>query len=473
MTMAARSLSRSEKIKWLILAIALIVLFILPENDIYTKPVKLFCMITLAGIYMLATDLIPLFMASIMMPIGYWLFGIVPATTAFGSWTGQVTWCVLGSLMMAQIMNKTGLGKRLAFLTLILTRGNFYLMLAVFLVIGTIVSIFISTAVAKIALFGTLVIGMCKTLGWEKDSKHAILLIMALSIGPSNMSNYCWQTGSGMTILLTGSMESAGYPVTWLEWAAYNLVPSVIMMILQLAVIVLLYRNVDGKNVKRYSAKETVDYIKTEYQKLGNFSGSELRALLIFSATLILLLTSQYNGLDAGRIFMLMAILSYIPGFRLLGKEDTKEINFSMVFMIAGCLAIGEVAGELGVGTILIESIIDYLPTSIIGISIVVFIICFFGNMMMTPMAMVGCLIEPLINIATIMDVNPVGLIMIFLHATGALLFPYETGSEMLLYSFNLVSMKNFIKCYAVRSVVLFIGLFICYIPWFTLVGIL
>ena len=93
-TMAARSLSRSEKIKWLILAIALIVLFILPENDIYTKPVKLFCMITLAGIYMLATDLIPLFMASIMMPIGYWLSGIVPATTAFGSWTGQVTWCV-------------------------------------------------------------------------------------------------------------------------------------------------------------------------------------------------------------------------------------------------------------------------------------------------------------------------------------------------------------------------------------------
>ena len=80
---------------------------------------------------------------------------------------------------------------------------------------------------------------------------------------------------------------------------------------------------------------------------------------------------------------------------------------------------------------------------------------------------------EPLINIATIMGVNPIGLIMIFMNASAALLFPYETGSEMLLYSFNLVSMKNFIKCLAVRSAILFIGMFVCYIPWFTLVGIL
>ena len=473
MSMTVNGLSKSEKVKWMILASALIILLLIPESDIYSVPVKIFCMITLAGIYMMATDLIPLFMASIMMPIGYWLFGIVPATTAFGSWTGQVTWCVLGSLMIAQIMNKTGLGKRLAYLTLMLTRGNFYLMLAVFLVIGTVTSIFVTTAVARIALFGALVIGMCKTMNWGKDSRHAILLIMALSIGPSNMAANCWSTGSGMTILLAGTMESVGYPVTWVEWAIYNLVPCVIMMILQLSVIVLMYHNADGKNTNRYSSQETLEYIEREYVKLGNFSQQEIKALVIFTATLILLLTSQYNGLDAGRIFMLVVFLSYLPGIRLLDREDTDAINFSMVFMIAGCLAIGQVASELGIGSIITERIIQYLPASTVGICIIVFIICFLGNMMMTPMAMVGCLIEPLINIATIMGVNPVGLIMVFMNASAALLFPYETGSEMLLYSFNLVSMKNFIKCLAVRSLILFVGLFVCYIPWYMLVGIL
>ena len=76
-------------------------------------------------------------------------------------------------------------------------------------------------------------------------------------------------------------------------------------------------------------------------------------------------------------------------------------------------------------------------------------------------------------NIANTMGVNPIGLLMIFMNASAALLFPYETGSEMLLYSYNLVSMKNFIISLAIRSLVLFVGLFICYVPWYTLVGIL
>jgi len=472
-TTKSTGLSTSEKIKWAILAVILVVLFTLPSSEIYTTQVKYFCMITFTGIYLMAVDLIPLFLASILMPIGYWLMNVAPAETAFSSWTGQVTWCVLGSLMVAQIMTKTGLGKRLAYLTMKMTKGNFYLVLVAFLVVGTIVSIFVTTAIARIALFGSLVLGMCEAMGWKTDSKHAILLVMALSIGPGNMAANCWATGSGMTILMSGSMETAGYPVTWVEWAQYNLVPCIIIMILQLVLVIFVFRNTDGKNAPKYDAKSTFAFINSEYEKLGKITAKEMKALVLFVITLGLLLTSQYNGLTAGKIFMLVAIIAYIPGVNLLGKEDNANINFSMVFMIAGCLAIGEVAGSLGVGVLITEAIIPYLPASTVGISAIVFVICFLGNMLMTPMAMIGCLLDPLINIANMMGVNPIGLLMIFMNASAALIFPYETGSEMLLYSYNLVSMKNFIISLTLRSVVLFIGMFICYIPWYTLVGIL
>ena len=466
-------LSRAEKIKWLILAAILLCLFILPSNEIYTLKVKYFCMITFAGIYLMAVDIVPLFMASLLMPIGYWLFGVAGAGVAFGSFTGQVTWCVLGSLMMAQIMNKTGLGKRLAYKTLLLSKGQFYLVLVAFMVVGTITAIFVTTAVARIALFGSLLIGMCKAMDWKLDSKPAILLVMALSIGPGNMAANCWAAGSGMTVLMVGSMESIGYPVTWMEWAEYNAVPNILMMIAQLLVVMLVFKNAGGKKNVHYDSKATYAFIKEQYETLGKANVQEIKALIMFIATLILLLTSKYNGFNAGQIFMLIIFFAYIPGIRLLDNKDTAAINFPMVFMIAGCLAIGDVASSLEVGMTLTNKVIPYLPNSTIGICSIVFIICFLGNMMMTPMAMVGCLLEPLNIISHTLGVDPIGIFMIFINASAALLFPYETGSEMLLYSYGLVSMKNFIKGLAVRSAVLFVGMFVCYIPWFKIIGIL
>ena len=100
----------------------------------------------------------------------------------------------------------------------------------------------------------------------------------------------------------------------------------------------------------------------------------KIKALTMFIATLILLLTRKYNGFNAGQTFVLIIFLAYIQSIRLL--EEIAAINFPMVFMIA------------------------------------------------------------------------------------ALLFSYETGSEMLLYSYGFVSMKNFIKGLVVRSAVLFASMF-------------
>jgi len=465
--------SKGEKIKWTVLLAVLVILWILPKGEIYTPAARNFFMITFAGIYLMAVELIPLFLASLLMPIGYWFFNVAPAGVVFGAWSGQIAWCVLGSMMTAVIMQKTGLGKRMAFKLMMMAKGNFYLVILAFMTAGLITAVFVTTAVARVALFSALLMGLCEAMDWKPNSKYALLFVMALSIGPGNMAGCAWSTGSGMSIIINGQLEALGYGITFTQWALYNVVPNIIMMILQMLVIAIMFKNADGKNAPKYDAKATHAFISEEYKRLGKMGGQEVKAVIFFCIILGLLLTSKYNGLNAGKIFMFMVILAYLPGVRLLDHGDTSKINFAMVFMIAGCLTIGDVAGHLGLGAAAVNSLVPYLPEGKIGISVIVFAICFVGNLCMTPVAMCSVLVDPLVHIAGITGMNPVGLIMIFMNASAALLFPYETGSEMLLYSTGLVSMKNYILSLAVRSFVLLVGLLIVYIPWFTLMGIL
>lgn len=91
----------------------------------------------------------------------------------------------------------------------------------------------------------------------------------------------------------------------------------------------------------------------------------------------------------------------------------------------------------------------------------------------MTPLAISSAFTVPMINIANTLGINPTGLIMIFYNSCMATLFPYEVNSDILLFSYGLISMKNYIKIGVIRSVLTLLALFIIYIPWFKILGIM
>ena len=227
----------------------------------------------------------------------------------------------------------------------------------------------------------------------------------------------------------------------------------------------------DGQSL---NSAEMNAYIKEENMKLGKMSSSEIKATIMLVVLFILLLTNgQLHNWNPGQIFIVIALIAYLPGIRLLESSDTKKINFSVVFLITGFIAIGDAATSLGLGDIFVEKALPYLPHSIYGLSAVSFFIAFFGNILMTPLAIGSAFTVPMVNIAITLGINPTGLIMIFWNSCVASLFPYEVNADILLFSYGLVSMKNYIKIGVIRSALTLVALFVIYIPWFKIIGIM
>lgn len=466
-------MSNGEKFKWGILLVILAALYLIPEGEIYTAAIKGFCVITIAGIYLVAFELVPAFIAATLIPVGYWVLKVVPAGVAFGSWTQQFPWIILGAFMVAHIMQKTGVSKRLAYRLMLLARGNFYIVVAMLIIAGVIMAMFVPAAIARVAIFGAIALSIRDAMGWKDDTQKTIILIMGVFFAASAAS-YLWYTGSNGNVIVAGMLESAGYGVTWTEWALYNALPGLVAIAVQMIAVIFFANKFCKDDGQSLNSAEMNAYIKEENMKLGKMSSSEIKATIMLIVLFILLLTNgQLHNWNPGQIFIVIALIAYLPGIRLLESSDTKQINFSVVFLITGFIAIGDAATNLGLGDIFVEKALPYLPHSIYGLSAVSFFIAFFGNMLMTPLAIGSAFTVPMVNIAITLGINPTGLIMIFWNSCVATLFPYEVNADILLFSYGLVSMKNYIKIGVIRSALTLVALFVIYIPWFKIIGIM
>ena len=472
-TNTVKKLSNGEKLKWVILVAFLAVLYLLPEGEVYTAQIKGFCLVTIAGIYLVAFELMPAYIAATLIPVGYWILQVVPAGVAFGSWTQQFPWIILGAFMVAHIMQKTGVSKRLAYSLMLLARGNFYIVIAMLIVAGVIMAMFVPASIARVAIFGAIALSIRDAMGWKDDTKKTIILIMGVYFAASAAS-YLWYTGSNGNVIVAGMLESAGYGVSWTEWALYNALPGLISIAIQMVIVIFFVNKFCKDDGQSLVPAEMNRYIKEEYAKLGKMSVSEIKATVMLAGLFILLLTNgKLHSWNPGQVFIFMALLAYLPGIQLLEQADTKQINFSVVFLITGFIAIGDAATSLGLGDIFVEKALPYLPHSVYGLSAISFFIAFFGIMLMTPLAIGSAFTVPMVNIAVTLGINPTGLIMVFWNSCVATLFPYEVNADILLFSYGLISMKNYIKIGLLRSALVFVLLFVVYIPWFKIIGIM
>lgn len=67
---------------------------------------------------------------------------------------------------------------------------------------------------------------------------------------------------------------------------------------------------------------------------------------------------ARYPGYFA---FCSMVLLGFTPIFNLMEASDLKKVQFPILFFIAGCMAIGIVAGTLGIPAWLAGKLVPYL----------------------------------------------------------------------------------------------------------------
>ena len=413
-------------IKWICLLVVAVVLFCLPTNVTFTQDIKIFVALTVCCIGMFALQLFdsPLIPSLILM-FGY--TSISDLGTIMGGWSKDAPWIVMCVFVIVAVMNKTPLLRRVAYRIVLLTGGSYVGICVGFYLVGLVLSLMGDNPCIAII---TVAFGVVTSLKLENKKAAAGIMLCSFH-GIMEGGMFVFSPTVGTFLYSTASSASELVPATssYFEWFRNGAI-YVPYYILLLVITILIFRPKDGLGVNGKA------YFKEELEKLGPMSKDEIKIGVIVLVMFAYLLTNFWHGYSMLYGFVAAAVLLFVPGIQVGNKDDIKQVNFAFPIFIVACLAIA--------------------------------VFCFLLNFVMTPMAVFSSLLVPLtivtMSLPNFHDVFP--LLNAILIGVGNLLLPHATTNSLILYSFGVMPMKDFLKGFGVKAVLSFAWLFVAVLYW-------
>ena len=175
-----------------------------------------------------------------------------------------------------------------------------------------------------------------------------------------------------------------------------------------------------------------------------------------------------------GWCFVIIACLMYFPFINIATADDVKNANFSMVFFVAACMTIGNVATASGIGNLITSLVVPHLgDLGETGFFFLVLMLGFLGNFVMTPLAIIATLTAPITQIAVDLGINHLPVWYTLSISTNLFVLPYEYVAYLFMFSFGLMELKDFVKVYSVKSCLLVLFTLFVALPYWRLIGLL
>ncbi len=347
----------------------------------------------------------------------------------------------LGGFVLAIVAEKYGLGVTLArFLLKFFGTKPKYVLLG-FLVVISIFSMFMSNT-ATAAMFLGFLAPVLAVL--PKDDRGVLGLTLAIPVA-GNVGGMGTPIGTPPNATAVRFLADAGADVSFGEWALH-MVPYVIIMIIFAWLILSAFFPFKSKEIKIEIPKSTR---KKDWKTVTVW--------IVFSLTILLWVTEQLHHINSNVVALIpLAVLTTLGIF---GKEEIKEINWSVLWLVAGGFALGTALQGTGLAKTLIEAI-PFGSMSVVLVFIVSGLICYFLSNFISNSATAALLIPILIvvaegmadpaatNNAAFMALGGTKPMIIFIAvcASFAMCFPVSTPPNAIASSTGLVETKDMAK---------------------------
>ena len=463
-TSTVMSTNKSYLIKHLISwGIPLILLFI-PTGEIYTSAVKWFLILTAWGLLVSAFELMDLYVPSILVPVLYVATGVCDATVAYSSWTTLVVFNIVGAMLLANVLDATGLLRRIAFFIIRKCGGTFNGSVWGLFIAGLVIS-FITFANGYVVI-ATLSYGICKALGVSRN-KEAAIVMMSGMLAASTVRMFIY---SPVTVGLctTGAQTvDPSFTISIIDLTIANL-PVLVYCILFLWLMMFF-----GKT-KHSNLNGGKEYYDAEYAKMGKTSLDEKKSAVVLVLLIIYIFTQPLHGLNTFYGFIIFPCLLYFPGINVGKSEHVKQVPFSTVLFVVMCLSIGAVGTQLGIMNMVSAAITPKLANmgtigSLFGILTMGVIV----NLLLTPAAMLAVLPAPIMQICLDLGLSGRAAMYTMIFSTDLVFLPYEYVTFLIFFSFGVLSTGQFIKYHAIKNALFYAFFGIIIIPYWYLIGLI
>jgi len=377
---------------------------------------------------------------------------LVVYTKIMSAFADPVVMLFLGGFVLAIMASKYGLDVTLARIMLKPFGTNPKWVLLGFLVVIAIFSMFMSnTATAAMMLaFLAPVLAVLPS-----DDKGKIGLSLAIPVA-ANLGGIGTPIGTPPNATAVKFLAEAGLDVSFSEWAI-RMIPFVIIMILFAWILLQI--------IFPFKSKEVVLNIKKSDRKTD---WKTIVVWVTFIGTILLWATEKLTGINSNVVALIpLAVLTCCGIFT---KEDIKEINWSVLWLVAGGFALGTDLQGTGLAKVMIEAI-PFGTMGVVAVFIIAGLVCYFLSNFISNSATAALLIPILIVIAeamgmpdapshdTFMALGGTQAMISFIAvcASIAMLFPISTPPNAIAASTGLVETKDMAKIGLINGFVAFI----------------
>ena len=366
---------------------------------------------------------------------------LVGFKSIMASFADPVVMLFMGGFVLAIMAEKYGLDVTLARILLKPFGTKPKMVLLGFLLVIAIFSMFMSnTATAAMMLaFLAPVLAVLPS-----DDKGKIGLSLSIPIA-ANLGGIGTPIGTPPNATAVKFLSEAGCEVTFGEWAI-RMIPYVVIMLAVAWVLLQVFFP--------FKAKE----IKLEIPE--NKRKADWKTYVVwvtFIGTILLWATEKLTGINSNIVALIP--LGVLTALGIFTKDDIKEINWSVLWLVAGGFALGTCLQGTGLAKVLINAI-PFGSMSVVLVLIVAGVVCYFLSNFISNSATAVLLIPILIVVAEGMadpaaannsQFLAVGgtqamISFIAICASIAMLFPISTPPNAIAASTGLVETKDMAK---------------------------
>ena len=368
------------------------------------------------------------------------------------SFADPVVMLFLGGFVLAIMAERFGLDVTLAKSLLSVFGTKPKMVLLGFLIIISVFSMFMSNTATAAMMLAFLAPVLHKL---PSDDRGKIGLALSIPIA-ANLGGIGTPIGTPPNATAKGYLEQAGIDVSFGDWCVH-MIPYVIIMIILAWVLLLVF--FPFKTQKLVLEIPANDKKKDWKSKL---------VWATFIITILLWATEQLHHISSNVVALIPLAVFTATG--LFGKEEIKEINWSVLWLVAGGFALGYLLQDTGLAKVLITAI-PFGSMSVILVLVVAGLVCYFLSNFISNSATAALLIPILIVVAegmadpaaannaafVAMGGTQAMIIFIAVCASIAMLFPISTPPNAIAASTGLVETKDMAKIGIIIGVVGFI----------------
>ena len=300
--------------------------------------------------------------------------GVAPGNDVPGVPTGVLGWeqfispaaapvviLMLGGMVLGEAAHKHGVDRALAGLFLRpFARTPAMLLLGVILVTATF-SMWMSntaTAAMMIAMMTPVVVRLRAELG--ENSGLARSLMIAVPVG-ANLGGMGTPIGTPPNAMAFGALRNAGLELTFLDWMVIALPATAAMLLVGWGVLLVFYRpwrdapmthagSVDGGNPDAQPMN-----LRDIFEPPPNAGWRQFVVAGTFTMVVVLWVTSAWTKIPAAPVAILPVVI--FTATRLLDRNDIKRLDWDVLLLVAGGLALGTGMEATGLASWMIGSI--------------------------------------------------------------------------------------------------------------------